>query len=166
MTLFWAQKSVQGLILQGSIFMVVQRPAQAVLRQFGIFMTLKLALPICVVLWCQTQCALCTGGRLIRMRQRKVSSWYFGGKWVTLLHIGDFTNKKTQKKYLEQMRNNNGVIKTWITILIRHTPTRRCFELALKICFMWLHQEYQKSSLYLFIHEYGWFVLYLVSTDA
>lgn len=57
--------------------------------RFPIFLTLKSALPVCVVFWCPKQCARCTGGRrgadlweVHSNRQRKESCWYFGGKRI------------------------------------------------------------------------------------
>lgn len=44
--------------IKGPIFMVAQRPAEAVLEQFGnlmIILMLKLILPFCTVFWIQAQ---------------------------------------------------------------------------------------------------------------
>lgn len=67
--------------------MAVQQPKRAVLWLFGIFLTLKFTLSVCLVFWCQAHSARVrgeeqTGGRFIEMRQRKASCWYSGGNWV------------------------------------------------------------------------------------
>lgn len=61
-------------MIRGRIFVEVQRPAQAELWLFGVFLTLKLTWRVCVVFrWRPAQSARCTGGRFVQMKQRKDS---------------------------------------------------------------------------------------------
>ncbi len=68
-----------ALETEGLIFVVAQWPAQAALRQFDIFLTLKFTLR---AHGAQVEGKAQTGERFIEMRQRKESCWYFGEKWV------------------------------------------------------------------------------------
>ncbi len=72
--------SDRRIILKNStspIFVGAQQPTQAALRPFGIFLTLKLILPLCGILVLNAECMLQvgrevqTGERLIQMTQRK-----------------------------------------------------------------------------------------------
>ncbi len=85
----------------GPVFVAAQRSAQ-----FGMFLTLKLTWPVCVIFWCPAQSTRCRGGRRGTDRWEVHSNEAAQSELLVFwwkLMSGNFIDKI---KYLMEMHNN------------------------------------------------------------